>query len=117
MNDYYHELKITTEYTELHKKIIDVKLSPLLPQELLLLVEEFTEAMNKKLNLAVEILNEYIKQLPNDYGRQEIIGENSIIFIKIKIKYHQELVNLELIANKIVQYIRNYWLVEKINTR
>lgn len=117
INDYYHELKITNEYTELYKKIIDVKLSPLLPQELLLLFEEFTEAMNKKLNLAVEILNQYIKQLPNDYCRQEIIGENSIIFISIKIKYYQELKNLELIANKIVQYIRNYWLIEKINTR
>lgn len=116
MNYNYKELKITTEYTELRKKIIDVKSSPLLPKELLVLIEEFLESMNKNLNLVVEILNQYTKQLPNDYFIQEIIEEKSSIFIVIEMKYNKKSKDLELIANKIVQYIRNYWLVEKINT-
>ncbi|MDZ7954720.1 hypothetical protein [Nostoc sp. DedQUE09] len=61
MNYNYEELKIPTEYSELRKKIIDVKSSPLLPKELLVLIEEFIEAMNHKLNLVIEILNECIK--------------------------------------------------------
>jgi hypothetical protein len=111
----YGELKITTEYMELRKKIIDVKSSPLLPKELLVLIEEFIEAMNKNLNLVVEVLNQYSKQLPNDYFTQEIVIERSSIFLGIEIKYNKEFEDLELIANKIVQYIRTYWLVEKIN--
>ncbi|MCC5649902.1 hypothetical protein LC609_08630 [Nostoc sp. XA013] len=117
MNYNYKELKITSEYTELRKRIINVKSSPLLPKELLILLEEFIESMNKNLNLVFEILNQYIKQLPNDYLIQEIIAERSNIFMIFKIKYKKELEfkSLELIANKIVQYIRNYWQVEKIN--
>ncbi|MBE9051754.1 hypothetical protein IQ243_15240 [Nostocales cyanobacterium LEGE 11386] len=115
MNYNYRELKITTEYMELLKKIIDVKSSPLLPKEILVLIEEFIEAINKKLNLVVETLNQHSKELPNDYFIEEIVGERSSIFLGIEIKYNKELKELELIANKIVQYIRNYWLVEKIN--
>lgn len=70
--------------------------------------------MNKKLNLVVEILNQYTKQLPKDYFVQEIMEERSSIFILIKIQYNKEFKDLELISNKIVQYIRNYWLVETI---
>ncbi|MBD2489849.1 hypothetical protein [Aulosira sp. FACHB-615] len=113
----YKELKITAEYMDLLKKIIDIKSSPLLPQGLLSLLEEFIEAMNKNLDLVVEILNQYTQKLPNDYFIQEIIGEKSRIFILINLIYNKELKNLELIANKIVQYIRNYWLIEKINTQ
>lgn len=114
MNYNYEELKVTTEYMVLRKKIVAIKSSPLLPKELLVLIEEFLESMNKKLNLVVEILNQHTKQLPKDYFVQEIMEERSSIFILIKIQYNKEFKDLELIANKIVQYIRNYWLVETI---
>ncbi|MHC5939375.1 hypothetical protein, partial [Nostoc sp.] len=73
------------------------------------------ETMQTNKNLVNETLNKCAKELPNKYFTNEILKENSFMFVWIQTRYEENFEDLEPIAEKIIKYIRNYWLVEKIN--
>ncbi len=100
--------KHTIKIEEL-RKIID---SPLLPRELVTLLEEYLRIIDQNVSIIPEILTKASGEMPEKYPNSEQLMNSSLDWLNFR--YNDKISNLEDTAKEIIEYIRNYYISDKI---
>ena len=99
----------TSKYEEQLDKLME---SPLIPNDLLKLIEEFKNVLEDNINTAEIVLNDIAKELPEKYPNLGIMKKASLSWVSNR--YNEKFKHLKEPADKITNYLRNYFSVDNI---
>lgn len=108
----FGEIKIPRALDEKQDEFRRVMDSPLLPQSLMKLLDDYVQTINQNIQLVSEIITECAQEMPEKYPNLDELKKAS--FHWIGNKYNERLNHLEEKAKKIISYLREYFTVDTI---
>lgn len=108
----YAGIRIPKEYLDTMDKFTSVLESPLLPKKCAKLIEEYIRIVRKNATLINKIINDHTQEFPEKYPSIEDLQKSKIDWLNNK--YNEEFIPLKPKANEIVDFIRGYWMSDKI---
>lgn len=86
--------------------------SPLIPKNLLSLLETYRKTINDNFFAVEKVLNDVAQELPEKYKNLEILKKAT--FSWVSNKYNKEFKELKSQADKITEYLRQYYSVDNL---
>ncbi|WP_242294600.1 hypothetical protein [Bacillus cereus group sp. BfR-BA-01381] len=105
-------ISITEKYDESIKKIDAFKKNPLIPKPLLDLLIEYEKRVLDNIDLVEEIVDECAQEMPHKYPNRETMKNARLDWVRNR--YIDRFNNLEESAEKISDYIRDYFKTDEL---
>lgn len=105
-------ISLPKEFNEAKEKLHKIIESPLLPKQCIFLLQDFIKTIMENIHILEKILTECAQEILEKYPTIELLKKSSNTWIYNK--YNEKFIPLKEKADKITEYLRNYFGTEEL---